>query len=72
MPPAASQAGLDRVQRRARPLSGNEKLITLLGHQGTPALLSRNANGIVQRRAGMLAAVVEWRERHSVCGTYGR
>ena len=37
-------------------LDGNEKLMTALGFQGTPAILFRDANGIVQRRSGMPAA----------------
>lgn len=37
-------------------LDRNEKLMTALGFQGTPAILFRDANGIVQRRSGMPAA----------------
>lgn len=36
-------------------LDGNEQLMTALGFQGTPAILFRDAQGIVQRRSGMPA-----------------
>ena len=37
-------------------LESNEKLMTSLGFQGTPAILFRDAKGLVQRRSGMPAA----------------
>lgn len=39
-------------QVRAK-LDSNEKLMTALGFQGTPAILFRDARGVVQRRSGM-------------------